>query len=117
MILDQTDTNISKNINFLCFENNLKTSQHHTGNIVCLVTIATHSCCCLPWNFLVFVYEMSIAPLLMLSAILHFAIFCTEELGSHSFKVKTSQTFYVDELDPSFQIWRKGGCVLLIVAP
>ena len=121
MILDQTDTNIWKNINFLCFENNLRFKNisapykqysvlgNHSNPLLLLFTL----------EFLVFVYEMSIAPLLMLSAIFHFAIFCMEELhaGSHLFKVKTLQMFYVDKLHPSFQICRKGGYVWLIVAP
>ena len=104
IILDQTDTNISKNINILCFENNLRFKHisaphkqysvlgNHSNPLLLLFTL----------EFLVFVYEMSIAPLLMLSAIFHFAIFCMEELGSHFFKVKISHMFYVDKLHPSF---------------
>ena len=58
----------------------------------------------LPWNFWCLFPKCP-----MLSAILHFAIFCMEELESHFFKVKISSMFYVvnEKLHPSFQIWRK----------
>lgn len=89
LILDQTDTNISKK-NCLCYENNLKFKNvsapykqysvfgKHSNPLLLLFIL----------ELLVFVYEMHIAPLLKFSAILHFAIFCMEELGSHFLKWK-----------------------------
>ena len=73
MILYQKDTNISKSVNFPCFENNLKFKNisaphkqysvfgNHSNPPLLLFTL----------EFLVFVSEMFIASLLMLSAILH----------------------------------------------